>query len=74
MSKVPQWVVEALGQMVELTKPVEGSCERYAKGATGRLQSIQWSEERIYVTVLLDPRDETYEENVGLDAIGPIRQ
>lgn len=74
MSKVPQWIVESLGEMVQLAMPVDGACERYERGCRGRLQSIQWGEQRIYVTILLDPNDETYEENVGLDAIEPIRQ
>jgi hypothetical protein len=74
MSNVAQWIVEALGQMVELTKPLEGPCERYEKGSACRLLGIHWSPQRIYVTVALDPNDESYEENIALDGIAPIRQ
>lgn len=73
MKNVPQWIVDSLGQLVALTDDFEGPCEHYPKGYPCRLISIQWTRKTIYVTVSLDPSDETYEENIALDGIAPIR-
>lgn len=73
MNESLNWIVASLGQMVELAKDFEGPCEHYAKGHPCKLQSIQHSDDGIYVTVALDHNDEGYEENISLEGIRPIR-
>lgn len=73
MSKVPGWIVDSLGLMVELNHDFEGPCEHYAKGHRCRVISIQCGKIMPYVTVALDRNDEGYEENIPLDGIRPIR-
>lgn len=74
MKKVPGWIAESLGQIVELTRDFEGPCEHYSAGHPCRLLGLHWSPQRLYVTVALDRNDEGYEENIALDGVRLIRQ
>lgn len=71
MKKVPQWVVDFLGQEVCLSKPHSDGLREYPAGSRGTLVSIQAGAKRAFATVTLHADPLSAEDNFQFHDIRP---
>ena len=71
--KIPNWVVQNIGQEVEITRPFQGAVQLFPTGSIGRLESIQAGRRSPFATVELNDDICGGEENFQFSWLKPVR-